>query len=92
MSSNPVLTPGQLAVITGGASGIGLALATRLASHGLKVIIADINDANLDAAKQSVQGDVSTFKMDVSNLEDYERLKTKIDEEHGGMLSNLKDS
>lgn len=84
MSSNPSFKPGNLAVITGGASGIGLALATKLASYGMKVLIVDINASNLAAAKNSVKGDVETFEMDVSKLEDYEKLKAKVDAEYGG--------
>src|SRR6185369_5182823 len=34
----------KIAIITGGASGIGLACAERLASDGMKVVIADMNE------------------------------------------------
>jgi NAD(P)-dependent dehydrogenase (short-subunit alcohol dehydrogenase family) len=43
------LHPGQVAVVTGGASGIGLALTTELVRRGLHVVVADIRE---DAAAQ----------------------------------------
>ncbi|TIM78787.1 MAG: SDR family NAD(P)-dependent oxidoreductase, partial [Mesorhizobium sp.] len=46
----PALGSGNVAVITGGASGIGLAAAKRLAAMGLKIVLADIGGARLDEA------------------------------------------
>jgi meso-butanediol dehydrogenase/(S,S)-butanediol dehydrogenase/diacetyl reductase len=45
----------KVVIITGGASGIGLAIAKRLASEGARLVLADINQANLDAAAPDVQ-------------------------------------
>ncbi|MCC3151700.1 SDR family NAD(P)-dependent oxidoreductase [Hymenobacter sp. BT770] len=45
----------KAAIVTGGASGIGLAVAKRLASEGARIVIADYNQANLDAAVPEVQ-------------------------------------
>ncbi len=47
---HPALTPDAVAVVTGGASGIGLAAATRFAAAGLRVCIADLGAERLDAA------------------------------------------
>jgi NAD(P)-dependent dehydrogenase (short-subunit alcohol dehydrogenase family) len=47
---------GRVAVITGGAGGIGLAAARRLASEGAHVVIADIEAASGQAAAESVGG------------------------------------
>lgn len=44
------LRPGQVAVVTGAASGIGLALAARFAAEGLKVVLADVEEAALEKA------------------------------------------
>ncbi|TIP52305.1 MAG: SDR family NAD(P)-dependent oxidoreductase, partial [Mesorhizobium sp.] len=38
----PAFAPGNVAAITGGASGIGLAAAKRFAAMGMKVVLADI--------------------------------------------------
>jgi NAD(P)-dependent dehydrogenase (short-subunit alcohol dehydrogenase family) len=48
--THPVLVPGAVAVITGGASGIGLSAARRFRAMGLSVAIADLGTGKLDAA------------------------------------------
>lgn len=42
-----VIQPGNVAVITGGASGIGLAVAEHLIARGMRVVLADIDEAKL---------------------------------------------
>ncbi|MGA9277104.1 SDR family NAD(P)-dependent oxidoreductase [Ilumatobacter sp.] len=52
MSSNDtVLARGNIAVITGGASGIGLAVAEQLLERGMKLVLADIDEAKLRAVE-----------------------------------------
>lgn len=52
--THPALTPGHVAVITGGASGIGLAAARRFLGLGLKVAIADLPGDALAEAERSL--------------------------------------
>jgi NAD(P)-dependent dehydrogenase (short-subunit alcohol dehydrogenase family) len=47
---------GKVAVVTGGAGGIGLATVRRLASEGAKVVVADVDKAAGQAAAQEVDG------------------------------------
>jgi NAD(P)-dependent dehydrogenase (short-subunit alcohol dehydrogenase family) len=50
------LTAGKVAVVTGAASGIGAALAERWAGAGLDVVLADVEEAALQAQAQKVEG------------------------------------
>ena len=46
---------GKTAIITGGAEGIGLGIAQVLGSHGMNVVIADINSEQLNKARQNLE-------------------------------------
>ncbi|MFI4976437.1 MAG: SDR family NAD(P)-dependent oxidoreductase [Caulobacterales bacterium] len=54
MTPHPAIQPGRTAVITGGASGIGLAAAKRLAGLGMDVLVADANEASLAEARAAM--------------------------------------
>jgi len=62
----------KTAVITGGASGIGLAIAKRLAGQGTAVIVADLEGPALDRAKQLEN--ITAHPCDVSDLSQVEAL------------------
>jgi NAD(P)-dependent dehydrogenase (short-subunit alcohol dehydrogenase family) len=49
---------GKVAVVTGGASGIGLALAQRFAREGMRVVVADVERAALDEATAALADEV----------------------------------
>jgi NAD(P)-dependent dehydrogenase (short-subunit alcohol dehydrogenase family) len=61
--------PGKRAVITGGASGLGLAMAELLASDGWKLALLDRDAARLADAKQRLAGaaDVRTYALDTGD-------------------------
>ena len=89
--THPALTPGSVAVITGGAAGIGLAAAKRLAGQGLRVAIADLGADRLGraaeaiaASSQAASNDVLTLETDVSQMDDLLRLEAAVRERFGG--------
>ena len=68
---------GKVAVITGGASGIGRAIADRCVQEGMKVVLADVEDASLSQAETELKASGATVlavKTDVSKRSEVERL------------------
>ena len=73
---HPAMSPNSVAVVTGGASGIGLAAAMRFARLGMKVAIADIGADRLKDAETRLSSmapggaaSVMTATVDVSRLD-----------------------
>jgi NAD(P)-dependent dehydrogenase (short-subunit alcohol dehydrogenase family) len=67
----------RVAVVTGAASGIGLALAQRLASAGARLVLADIEGSALEAAAEALErggAEVFARRTDVSSAESVEGL------------------
>jgi len=56
-----------VALITGGASGIGLAIARKLLAEGLTVALVDLGAERLQAAARQLAGDVLTFEADITS-------------------------
>jgi NAD(P)-dependent dehydrogenase (short-subunit alcohol dehydrogenase family) len=91
MPQHPALAEGRTAVITGGASGIGLAAARRFAALGMKICLADLSEEALDRAGKQLSGaTVVTVPTDVSRPEDVQRLKDRAYDAFGevGVLIN----
>jgi len=71
---------GKVAVITGGASGIGKAIAQRACAKGMKVVISDVEKdalAKTEEALKAEYNDVMSVVVDVSKLSDIEMLAQK---------------
>ena len=88
---HPAMSPNSVAVITGGASGIGLAAAMRFARLGMKVCIADLGtdrlaeaEAKLSSAAPAGAANVMTRAVDVSRIEDVSALEAAVRERFGG--------
>ncbi len=78
----------RVAVVTGGASGIGYALAQRFAAEGMQVVIADIEEKPLQEAVAALSADgaqVHGVRTDVSRLEDVEALAQATLDRFGGV-------
>lgn len=92
MQHHPAVASGRTAVITGGASGIGLAAARRLAGLGLNVVLADLGGDRLDAAESAVAeaapsggAAVRAVPTDVSRMADLRALKDAAYDAFGGV-------
>lgn len=68
----------KVAVITGGANGIGLATATRFATEGAKVVITDVNDTNRETALKKIGNGAIFIQQDVSKEADWAMVFEKV--------------
>jgi NAD(P)-dependent dehydrogenase (short-subunit alcohol dehydrogenase family) len=77
---------GKVAVVTGGASGLGLAMATRFAQEGMKVVLADVEEPALEAAVTRLRQqefEISGVVTDVSDKGSVEDLAAQAIERYG---------
>jgi NAD(P)-dependent dehydrogenase (short-subunit alcohol dehydrogenase family) len=82
--AHPALKAGSVAVVTGGAGGIGLAAAKRFAGLGMRVAIADRDAAALAAAAAAIGGEVMAEVVDVSDPAALDGFAAAVTERFGG--------
>jgi|TARA_Y100000768_G_scaffold51136_1_gene33471 NAD(P)-dependent dehydrogenase (short-subunit alcohol dehydrogenase family) len=79
---------GKVAVVTGAASGMGLAMARTFANAGMKVVLADIEETALDGAVNELSGDGHSaigVRTDVSKLDEVQSLADATLKEFGAV-------
>jgi NAD(P)-dependent dehydrogenase (short-subunit alcohol dehydrogenase family) len=88
---HPAMSPHHVAVITGGASGIGLAAALRFAKAGMKVCIADLGadrlkqaETKLSSAAPGGADDIMAAAVDVSRADEVAGLEIAVAKRFGG--------
>jgi short-subunit dehydrogenase len=80
-----VFTKGATALVTGGASGIGLAIAKHCVNSGMRVAVVDVNQSSLSSVKSSLgeQAEVETYVSDVSDPKAWGELQKNVQERFG---------
>ena len=86
MSDKEKRLAGRVAVVTGGAQGIGLGIAERLAEEGAAVVLADVKIDTAKAAAERINkagGSASALKVDIGDEASVMALAASVDEMHG---------
>ncbi len=73
---------GQVAIVTGAAKGLGLGISRRLARDGMSVVLADVDEASMNAAAHEIGGAAGQV-CDVADAEAVDRLVARTVSRHG---------
>jgi NAD(P)-dependent dehydrogenase (short-subunit alcohol dehydrogenase family) len=73
----------KVAIVTGGASGIGKAIVAKFVEEGARVILADINPQPDDIVAEALEDRVSFMSLDVSKETEWERVVAETEETFG---------
>jgi 2-dehydro-3-deoxy-L-rhamnonate dehydrogenase (NAD+) len=74
---------GQVAIVTGAASGLGLAIAGKLAREGARVALLDLNDVALQSAAREVGPNAVSFPIDLRSEEQVGSVTAEVAREFG---------
>ena len=74
---------GKVAIVTGGASGMGAADAEVLSREGASVVVADLNEADGRAVAERVGGDAVFMKLDVTDEANWQQVIARTVEKFG---------
>src|SRR5689334_10914448 len=83
---------GKVAVVTGGASGIGRAMGERFAREGMHVVLADVEAPVLDETVDAIRaegGDAIGIVTDVTEFESVQALAVRVRDAFGGAVHVL---
>ena len=83
MTAPDIFAPGNVAIVTGAASGIGLAAARRFAAMGLRTCLVDRSGEALATAERGIDGETACYAVDVSDRWAVTRLAAEIAERFG---------
>ncbi len=78
----------RLAIVTGGARGIGRAIVMKLVAQGRKVVALDVNETCLDELKEIAKKDsldILTEKLDITDSDALTACFDRLSDEHGGI-------
>jgi len=75
----------RVAIVTGGAQGIGRAIADKLSEEGASVVVADINEEGAKAAVEGLSGEGLGVRADVSNPDDVQAMVDATVDRFGGV-------
>ncbi|WP_176594577.1 SDR family NAD(P)-dependent oxidoreductase [Sphingobium sp. EM0848] len=76
---------GKVAVITGAASGIGLAVARKFAAEGAKIVIGDRNAAGVEEAAQTIGQSATATTLDIADGNSCQAIIDRAVSLHGGL-------
>ncbi|MEJ7841328.1 MAG: glucose 1-dehydrogenase [Rubrobacter sp.] len=76
---------GKRTIVTGAGSGIGRAIALRLASEGARIVLADVDDAAAESVASEIDAQTLVQKTDVTKTSDVETLVGRAVSEWGGL-------
>jgi len=76
---------GKVAIVTGGGSGFGMGIASKLAEEGAKVLISDLNEEAASKAASSLGSNVEYLVANAAKRSDWEALLKKAVDTFGGL-------
>jgi NAD(P)-dependent dehydrogenase (short-subunit alcohol dehydrogenase family) len=83
MAKQPRILVGQVALVTGGARGIGRATAQAFAQEGMKVAIGDLDATLAEQAAAEIGADAAGFALDVTRRESFEAFADAAEDRFG---------